>query len=409
MTMTPGGTTTDTGTPGTPETRESPVRPRAVLAGMRPYVPGRTAEEVRRAYGLSDIPVVKMASNENPFGPSPRAVEAAARALGEVSRYPDGAAIALRDRLAALFGLARENVTVGNGSDEVILLLALAYLEPGTEAVLAAPPYAIHHKAVLTAGGRPVAVALDDDTHDLPAMANAVGERTRVMFVTNPHNPTGTAVTAAALEELAARVPPRVLLIVDEAYHDFVDDDARHNGRDLLDRYPNVVTLRTFSKAYGLAGLRAGYALAHRDVVETLDRIRPPFGLNSVAQAAALAALDDEEHVARVVAATRQGRARLLDIAHRHGLRAIPSQTNFVLMRPSPLLSSAPVTPESPATPAAAPAPDDSGPLVEGLLRRGVIVRPGENLGMPGWIRVSVGTAEDLDRFEQVLAETLDE
>ncbi len=381
------------------ETHELRVRPRATLARMTPYVPGRTAEEVRRAYGLGDIPVVKLASNENPFGPSPRAVEAAARALGDISRYPDGAAVALRDRLAALFGLARENVTVGNGSDEVILLLALAYLEPGAEAVLAAPPYAIHTKAILTAGARPVAVALADDTHDLPAMAGAVGDRTRVVFVTNPHNPTGTTVPAAALRELAARVPPHVLLIVDEAYHDFVDADARHSGRDLLGLYPNVVTLRTFSKAYGLAGLRAGYAFAHRDVVETLDRIRPPFGLNSVAQAAALAALDDEEHVARVVAATRQGRARLLDIAHRHGLRAIPSQTNFVLMRPAPS-----------TTASGAPAMSgDSGPLVEGLLRRGVIVRPGENLGMPGWMRVSVGTAEDLDRFEQALAAVLNE
>ncbi len=401
MTMIPRGTATDTGTPETPGTRESRMRPRTALARMTPYVPGRSAEEVRRAYGLGDIPVVKLASNENPFGPSPRAVEAAARALGDVSRYPDGAAAALRDRLAARFGLARENVTVGNGSDEVILLLALAYLEPGAEAVLAAPPYAIHTKAILTAGARPIAVALADDTHDLPAMADAVGDRTRVVFVTNPHNPTGTAVPAAALRELAARVPPHVLLIVDEAYHDFVDDDARHSGRDLLDLYPHVVTLRTFSKAYGLAGLRAGYALAHRDVVETLDRIRPPFGLNSMAQAAALAALDDEEHVARVVAATRQGRARLLDIARRYGLRAIPSQTNFVLMRPFPLLS-----PESSGAPTT---PDDSGPLVEGLLRRGVIVRPGENLGMPGWIRVSVGTADDLDRFEHALAAVLNE
>jgi len=391
-------TSTEIGAPET-ETRESRARPRAAIAGMTPYVPGRTAEEVRRAYGLGDIPVVKIASNENPFGPSPRAVEAATRALGEVNRYPDGAAIDLRDRLAALFGLTRANVTVGNGSDELILLLALAYLEPGAEAVLAAPPYAIHHKAVLTAGARPVFVALDDHTHDLPAMADAVGDRTRVVFVTNPHNPTGTAVPAAALDRLAARMPPRVLLIVDEAYHDFVDDDARHSGRDLLDLYPHVVTLRTFSKAYGLAGLRAGYALAHRDVVETLDRIRPPFGLNSVAQAAALAALDDEEHVARVVAATRQGRARLLDIARRHGLRAIPSQTNFVLMRPFPLLP--------PAASGAPTTAGDSGTLVEGLLRRGVIVRPGENLGMPGWMRVSVGTAEDIDRFEQALAETL--
>lgn len=375
------------------------ARPRATVAGMAPYVPGRAAEEVRRRYGL-DV-VVKLASNENPFGASPQAVAAAAETLSGVNRYPDGAATALRDRLAALFALDRANVVVGNGSDEVISLLALAYLEPGDEAVLADPPYSIHRNATLIAGGIPVGVPLRarHDDHDLPAMAAAVTDRTRLLFVANPHNPTGTVVSAAALRDLLEAIPARVLVVVDEAYHDYVDDGLRWTARDLLDAYPNVATLRTFSKAHGLAGLRAGYALVHPEVGATLDRIRPPFGLNLAAQAAALAALDDPAHVAHVVAANRDGRARLLDIARRHGLDAIESQANFALMRAGSVATGAG---------AGAGASGDSAALAEALLRRGVIVRPGENLGAPGWIRVSVGAPDDLDRFERALDDVLD-
>ena len=345
---------------------------------MAPYVPGRPADEVKVLFGLDHV--VKLASNENPFGPSPRAVEAARHALAGVHSYPDGGSVALRDALAGRFSLARDNVAVGNGSDEIILLLALAYLERGDEAVLAAPPYSIHRSAVLTAGGVAVGVPLRDYVHDLDAMAAAVTARTRLIFLANPHNPTGTAVDPSHLHRFAAGMPSHALLVVDEAYLDFADDALRHSARDLLDEYPNVVTLRTFSKAYGLAGLRAGYALAHPGVVATLDRIRPPFGLNAVAQAAALAALDDVEHVAHVIAQTRAGRARLMEIARRHDCEAIPSQANFVLMNVG-----------------------DSMGLAAALLRHGVIVRPGENLGVPGWIRVSVGTSPDLELFEAAL------
>jgi len=357
-----------------------PGRPRPDVAALAPYVPGRPAGEARRQYGLDHV--TKLASNENPFGPSPRAVAAATAALTESNRYPDGAATALRERLADLYGLERANVVVGNGSDEIILLLALAYLQPGQSAVMAAPPYAIHCSAVVTAGGAPVGVALCGHAHDLDAMVAALTDDTRLVFVANPHNPTGTHLERADLRRFAARIPLAVLLVVDEAYHDYVDDGLRHTARELLDDYPNVVTLRTFSKAHGLAGLRAGYALAHPDVVGTLDRIRPPFGVNLAAQAAALAALDDTEHVRYVARENRAGRARIMEIARRHGLETVTSETNFVLIRVG-----------------------DSTAATEQLMRRGVIVRPGENLGMPGWIRVSVGTREDLDRFEQALSE----
>ncbi len=358
--------------------RVGPGRPRPDVAAMSAYVPGRPAGEVRRHYGLDHV--VKLASNENPFGASPRAVAAATTALLESNRYPDGGATALRERLAALYGLGRANVIVGNGSDEVILLLALAYLQPGEQAVMAAPPYAIHRSAVMVAGGAPITVDLRDHAHDLDAIAAAVTDDTKLVFVANPHNPTGTHLSRDALRHVAARIPAETLLVVDEAYHDYVDDAIRHTARDLLDLYPNVVTLRTFSKAHGLAGLRAGYALAHEDVVGTLDRIRPPFGLNSAAQAAALAALDDQGHVALVARENRVGRARIVDIARRHGLETVPSQANFVLIKVG-----------------------DSATLTESLMRRGVIVRPGENLGVPGWIRVSVGAHDDLDRFEAVI------
>jgi histidinol-phosphate aminotransferase len=306
------------------------------------------------------------------------------QALQSVNYYPDGAAILLRDRLAALHGLSRAHIAVGNGSDEMILLLALAYLAPGDEAVLADPPYAIHRNAVRIAGSAVVSVPLREHTHDLDAMAAAIGDRTRLVFVSNPPNPTGTAVAADDLRRFVAAVPPRVLIVVDEAYHHFVDDALRHAAADLLGAHPNVVTLRTFSKAYGLAGLRAGYALAHPQVIGILDRIRPPFGLSAVAQAAALAALDDTEYVTRVVAETQVGRARLLQIARRHGLTALPSQANFVLIEVG-----------------------DSQAMTEALLQHGVIVRPGENLGVPGWIRVSVGTSRELDRFEEAIESVL--
>jgi len=355
-----------------------PGRPRLDIAALSAYVPGRAAEEVRQRYGLDDV--VKLASNENPIGPSPRAVAAATAALTASNRYPDGASTALRERLAAVYRLAPANVIVGNGSDEIILLLALAYLQPGETAVMAAPPYAIHRSAVAIAGGVVAGVALKDHVHDLDAMAAAVGEGVKLVFVANPHNPTGTHFDRDALRCFAARIPAHALLVVDEAYHDYVDDAARHTARDLLDDYPNVVTLRTFSKAHGLAGLRAGYALAHEDVVGMLDRIRPPFDLNIAAQAAAQAALDDDAHVRHVARENRAGRARLMAIARRHGLTTVPSEANFVLMRV-----------------------DDSLALTEALMARGVIVRPGENLGMPGWIRVSVGTSDDLDRFERAI------
>ncbi len=359
-----------------------PGRPRPDIATLSAYVPGRSAAEVRRRYRVDEV--VKLASNENPFGPSPRAVAAATAALAASNRYPDGGATALRARLAAVYHLAPANVIVGNGSDEIILLLALAYLRPGETAVMAAPPYAIHRSAVTIAGGVVAGVALADHVHDLDAMTAAVGADTKLVFVTNPHNPTGTHLDRDVLRRFAAHIPARTLLVVDEAYHDYVDDAVRHTARDLLGDYPNVVTLRTFSKAHGLAGLRAGYALAHKDVVGTLDRIRPPFDLNIAAQAAALAALDDEAHVRHVARENRAGRARLMAIARRHGLTTVPSETNFVLIQA-----------------------DASVTLTEALMARGVIVRPGENLGMPGWIRVSVGTNDDLDRFEEAMDDVL--
>ncbi len=358
------------------------VRPRRIVEGLAPYVPGRSAAEVQQVYSLDAV--VKLASNENPFGPSPLAVAAAMAAVSGVNAYPDGAATALRDRLSALYGRERANIVVGNGSDEIILLLALAYIEPGDEAVLAAPPYAIHRRSVLTVGGTPIAVPLRHNVHDLDAMDAAMTERTRLVFVANPHNPTGTVVSRAALRAFAARVPAAALLVVDEAYHDYVDADLRFTAADFLAEFPNVVTLRTFSKAHGLAGLRAGYGVVHPAVAATLDRIRPPFGLNAVAQAAALAALDDTAHVAHTVEATRVGRARLKRVAEAHGLTVVPSQANFMLLRVG-----------------------DSMAVCEALLRRGLIVRPGENLGVPGWIRVSVGTDDDMERFGTALAAVL--
>src|SRR5256714_8608957 len=232
--------------------KELGVQPRPDVSEMTPYVHIRPADQLKASFGHDHV--VKLASNENPFGPSPLAVEAARHALSDVAGYPDGGAVALRDALADRFDLARDNVAVGNGSDEIILLLALAYLERGDDAVLAVPPYSIHRSAVLTAGGVPVGVPLRAYVHDLDAMAAAVTARTRLIFLANPHNPTGTAVDPSHLHRFAAGMPSPALLVVDEAYLDFADHALLHSARDLLDEYPNVVTLPTSSKAYGLTG-----------------------------------------------------------------------------------------------------------------------------------------------------------
>jgi histidinol-phosphate aminotransferase len=329
--------------------------------------------------------LIKLSSNENPLGPSPRAISAMQAAIGQAHRYPDSASVALRRALGERAGLGMEHVTCSNGSDELILLLCLAFLEPGDEAVMADGTFISYLLRTLELGGRPVRVPLKDYAHDLPAMAAAVTPRTRLLFVCNPNNPTGTTSGADEVRALLDAVPDDVLVVMDEAYVEFA---TRPDYPDLLpelrDGRKNLLLLRTFAKIHGLAGLRLGYAYGDPELIAYLERARPTFNVNLMAQAAGLAALGDEEHVARSRAHADASRACLAAELRAMGLEPIPSETNFV----------------------AVPVGDD-GAVSDALRERGYTVTPLGGWGLPGLIRVSFGTEEQNRGFVAALRDAL--
>ncbi len=324
---------------------------------------------------------LKLASNENPFGPSPRAVAAAVAVMAGVDRYPEPGAPTLRARLAERHGVSPDQVLVGTGSDEVIHLLATTYLEPGRRAVMARPPYGIHRIASQAAGAELVLVPLRNHVHDLPAMAAAVAPQDAV-FVANPHNPTGTVVAPAQLRAFVADLPPDCLVVVDEAYFEYVEPAVRATAIDLLGLHPGLVVTRTFSKVYGLAGLRVGYAIASAAVLEPVGRIRPPFNVSTPALAAAAAALDDPDHVAMTVRETAVSKAILVEACRRLHLDHVPSQANFVLV-------------------------EDRDGWPAALAADAISVRPGASLGVPGWARVSMGRPDEMGRVVGILEATV--
>ncbi|MBS1723319.1 MAG: histidinol-phosphate transaminase [Armatimonadetes bacterium] len=351
------------------------LRP-AILA-MRPYPPGKPVEEVQRELGLTDV--VKLASNENPYGPSPAAVEAAKAAAGSMNLYPDGRGFALKQALARKFDIAVDKVVIGAGSDDIIGILGQMFLQPGTELVMADPSFLRYEAAAGVNAATLVKVPVDPDwRHDLDAMARAVNDRTRLVFMANPNNPTGTTVAKAEIERFLDGLPGHVLTVLDEAYFEFGQGSPGHfDGLDLLKAGKRVAVLRTFSKAYGLAGIRVGYGFMDPEIVRAFNAARPPFHVSAPAQVAALAALDDFAHIERTVALTKIEMKRLSQELQSRGVPFIPGRGNFVCIETGP----------------------DSDTLAGALLRQGVIVRPGAQLGMPHHIRVSIGTAEEMDRF----------
>jgi histidinol-phosphate aminotransferase len=354
------------------------------IRSLEPYPPGLPIEEVERKLGLRGS--IKLASNENPLGPSPRALEAVARALPSLHRYPDGATFYLRGRLAARHGVAPEEVLVGNGSNEIIELVVRAFMRHGDEAVMADQAFLIYSIVAQAVGGHPVQVPLRDFTHDLDAMGRAVTARTRVVFVANPNNPTGTIVRREAWRRFLQGVRGRDLVVVaDEAYAEYVRDPAYPDTvHERGDGSVPVITLRTFSKLFGLAGLRVGYAVAPPPVIDLLSRVRQPFNVNGLAQVGALAALDDTEHVERTLATNREGMAYLEDALRRLGIDFVPSQGNFLLVRVGRGLV-----------------------VYDALLRRGVITRPMDAYGFPEHLRVTVGLADENRRFVETLGAVL--
>ena len=348
------------------------------IATLPPYKPPKLIRK-------QPAGVVKLSSNENPLGPSPKALAAIQAAAAQVNRYPDAGSLALRQGLAARFDVTPEMVLCTNGSDEMVLLLCLAFLREGDAAVMAHGTFISYYLRTLEMGAEAIRVPLRDYTHDLDAMAGAITDRTRLLFVCNPNNPTGTSNGAAELQRLLARVPEHVLVVVDEAYVEFVE---RPDYPDLLAELragrKNLLLLRTFAKIHGLAGLRLGYAFGHPDVIAYLDRARPTFNVNALAQAAGLAALDDDEHLQRSRAHVAACRARFEHELNALGLHPVPSQTNFV----------------------AVPVADDAA-ATAALLDRGFTVTPLSGWGIPGHIRISYGTDEENTRFFAALRETL--
>jgi histidinol-phosphate aminotransferase len=353
---------------------------------LAPYVPGKPIEELERELGISNI--IKLASNENPFGPSPLALEAMQRALTEVWLYPDGSGHQLKQKLAKNLGVDAGQITLGNGSNDALVLLAEAFLAPGLEAVYSQYGFAAYPIAIQATGATGVCVpALPQDAarppssmelgHDLAAMARAVTSRTRVVFVANPNNPTGTWVDAGALEAFIAGLPRHVVVALDEAYFEYTAGLPLQDGIEWLDRYPNLVVFRTFSKAYGLAGVRVGYAVSHPSVAGMLNRVRQAFNVSAVGLAGAAAALDDPTHVAASVNVAIAERARVSARLAQAGTRVVPSAGNFLLLH----------------------AGADARARFESLLRKGIIVRPLGNYQLPEHLRVTLGTVDQNDRF----------
>jgi histidinol-phosphate aminotransferase len=350
---------------------------------LEPYEPGKPAEELDRELGI--VGSLKLASNESPLGPSPRALAAVRAALAGVHRYPDGASFGLRRKLAARLGVDGEQLVFGAGADEVLELLAKVLLGPGDECVFAWPSFAMYPVVVKGMGARPVQVPLDAElVHELPALARAVGPRTRLVFVCNPNNPTGTSVGRAAFDRFAAELPPDLVLAIDEAYCDFARRPDFPDALAWVRRRPGTIALRTFSKAYGLAGLRIGYGVADPELAGYLQRARHPFNVNRLAEVAAEAALDDDEYRERLRRVIWEGIAYLTRELGALGFEVWPSDANFLLARPG----SAWAAPRG---------------VFEQLLREGVIVRPLGGFGMPEHVRITVGLPEENERLVKAL------
>jgi histidinol-phosphate aminotransferase len=352
------------------------------IRSLIPYEPGKPIEEVEREYGIANS--VKLASNENPLGPSPKAVAAMRAKLDQLNLYPDGDCFYLKQGLARKLGVAPETLIFGNGSNEIIELAARTFLRPGEEAVLAEQAFVVYQLIVQAVGGRSRAMPLKNFTHDLPALAEAVTPNTRMIFLANPNNPTGTIFRRAEWERFLDRVSPDVLLIVDEAYFEYVRDPDYPDSLHYHTNDRAIITLRTFSKLYGLAGLRIGYGIAAKELISLMQRVRQPFNVNSPAQWAALAALEDAEHISRSLDVNRRGIEFLQKEFNRLGLEFVPSQANFILVRVG-----------------------KGQEVFAQLLRQGIIVRPTAGYRFPDYVRVTVGTPEENEKFIRALEKVI--
>jgi len=354
------------------------------VRSIAPYVPGKPIDELAREYGLAEDSIVKLASNENPRGPSPKVRQAIAHAVAGVTRYPDGNGFALKVALAERYRVAQEQIVLGNGSNDVLELASQALLRPGDHAVYAEHAFAVYPLATQARGATGILVPARALAHDLPAMTRAITPRTRIVFLANPNNPTGTWARSAEVQAFLADVPRDVVVLLDEAYDEYLEPAQRSRSTSWIAEHPNLIVSRTFSKAYGLAGLRVGFGLMDAALADLLNRVRQPFNVNSVAQAAALAALADEDYVAESAAINRSGLSHLAQALDAMQVGYVPSHGNFLLIHVGAAAA-----------------------VYEALLRQGVIVRPVGNYGLPEHLRVTVGLPEENARFLSALKTAL--
>ena len=358
------------------------------VRAIAPYIAGKPISEVAREFGLDEAKIVKLASNENPLGMPESAQRAMAQAASELGRYPDANAFELKTALSERYGVPSDWITLGNGSNDILEIAAHAFVEKGQAIVYAQYSFAVYALATQGLGARAIVVPAVKYGHDLDAMLAAITDDTRLIFVANPNNPTGTFIEGPKLEAFLDKVPRHVAVVLDEAYTEYLPAEKRYDSIEWVRRYPNLLVSRTFSKAFGLAGLRVGFAIAQPDLTDLLNRLRQPFNVNTLAQAAAIAALNDQAFLEKTAALNAQGYRRLTEAFDKLGLEYVPSDGNFVLVRVGN--------------------DDAAGNRVNlELLKQGVIVRPVGNYGLPQWLRVTIGLPQENEAFIAALEKTL--
>jgi len=359
---------------------------RKELANLKVYVPGKPVEEVMKEYGLTEI--TKLASNENPLGPSPKAIEAIQKEASGIHIYPDGVAADLTGKLAEHWSVKPEQIMMGNGGEQVLFLIAQTFINEGDEAIMANPSFALYDITVTLMGGKPVVLPLTKDfKHDFKGFVNAVTDKTKLVYVCNPNNPTGNIMTKEEVNYLADNLPEHVVLVLDEAYFEYAVKNPDYiDGLEILNRRPNTVILRTFSKVAGLAGLRVGYAISTPEIITEMKKIKGVFNSNRIAQKAAIASLDDQAHIDKTVDLNYQSLGRMKEFFVERGLTYVEPNTNFVFVNIG----------------------RDSRVVFEELMKRGVVIRPGFLWGFDDYLRVSTGTMEQTEKFITALGEILD-
>lgn len=359
----------------------------AGIQSLQPYQPGKPISELAREFGLQEENIVKLASNENPLGPSPKVLAAIEKALPELTLYPDGAGFSLKAALSKKLNVVQNQITLGNGSSDLIDFILRVFAAPSDHIIMSQHAFAVYKIQAAIIGLQVTEVPAINYGHDLPGMLKAIKENTKVVFITNPNNPTGTWVSKQALTDFLNQVPKNVLVFLDEAYFEYVQQADYPNGIELLSQYPNLVVARTFSKAYGLAALRVGYGVCSAEIADLLNRVRPPFNVNSLALVAAEAALADTDYVAQSIATNSAGLKQLETAFNQLNIEFVPSVANFIAFR--------------------IPAPHKAGEVFQQLLAKGVIVRPIAGYEMPEHLRVSVGTTAENQTFIDALSAIL--